>query len=188
MKKFTKTLVAAATLALVSGPALAVNGYYYDGNKASIKLSGGGCKTDRENNVDMEIMFHSGMGGHNTGYWQSSLFRFGNEIDGEGPLIISKTGRTAEDAPRRATMDVGGDEFYALFQVLEYYAMDECKDFDGMGWDYNQITRFDAAWSKNGEQVDVRLDAQTMYYNTNDREKNLKFRLRSGRLNLNNPM
>ena len=185
MKKFTKTLVAAATLALVSGPTLALADYY-DGGNASVRFSGNGCKTDRENNIDVEMRLTTF--GHNTGDWESSFFRFGEAADGEGPLIVSRPGRTSEDAPRKATMDLSEDHFYALADRIGLYAENECRDFGGFDSDYTQVTRFDASWAKNGDVVTVRMDAKSMYYNTNDRDRNLTVRINTGRMNLNNPM
>ena len=180
MNTFTKTLIAIATTALICGPASAQQ---YVGVKATSKLSGNGCKAETERNLDVLFYFELGTDGHNTGWWYADIFRFGMAIDGEGPLIISKTGRTYEDAPKRATMDLSGDNFYGLSEKMGDFA-EGCRDFQVFDPNYTQITRFDAAWSKNGEMVDVKLDATGMFTNSQKRMKKISYKFRTGKMEI----
>ena len=178
--KFTKTLIAIATTALICGPASAQQ---YSGGNAKSKLSGNGCKAETERNLDVLFYFDLGTDGHNTGWWYADIFRFGEAVDGEGPLIISKPGRTSDDAPKRATMDLTEDNFYGLSDKMGDFAED-CRNFVDFDIYYTQITRFDAAWSKNGEMVDVKLDAKSMFENDKGRMKNLSYRFRTGKMEI----
>ena len=180
MTKFTKTLVALATTALIAGPASAQQ---YGGNKANSKLSGNGCKAETERNLDVLFYFDLGTDGHNTGWWYADIFRFGEAVDGEGPLIISKPGRTSDDAPKRATMDLTEDNFYGLSDKMGDFAED-CRNFEFFDHFYTQITRFDAAWSKNGEMVDVKLDATGMFTNSQKRMKKISYKFRTGKMEI----
>lgn len=178
MNKFTKSMAAIAVSAMVAGPASAVE---YSTSKATADFSGSGCKSDKGKDLQVFMDFLFGVGAPNTGQWFSQFFDFGDEIDGTGPFIISKTGKTADKAPKEATMDLGKDEFNAMEVEMADYAgdTDNCKKssgFDAYNFD-TQITKFTAKWSKNGDKVSVKMKAEGTYEDTKGKDKKVQLQV-----------
>jgi hypothetical protein len=179
MNKFTKSMAAIAVSAMVAGPASAVE---YSTTKATADFSGSGCKSDKGKDLQVFMDFLFGTGAPNTGFWQSTFFSFGDVlVDGEGPFIISKTGKTDADAPKEATMDLGGPEFDALEDEMAAYAEDtaNCKKSIGVeAYNFDtQITMFTAKWSKNGDKVSVKMKAEGTYEDTKGKDKKAQLKV-----------
>jgi len=195
MNKFTKSMAAIAVSALIAGPAAALEfDAFYEGEKASVKLSGDGCDKDETKNLDIAMEFVNGFNfdfaeglfntGPYTGFWDSALFSFGEEVDGEGTFIISKPGKTSLDAPKEAAMDVSEDVWTALEAILGDYGFDNCKKFDIFLAEVTTIKKFNTKWSKDGDVAEVKLEVESKYETTDDKEKKVKLALKSGKMDL----
>ena len=198
MNKFTKSMTAIAVSALVAGPAAALEfDATYAGEKGQIKFSGNGCDTDKLKNVDVVMSFINGFGwdfgdfveigfesGPDTGYWESSFFSFGEEVEGLGMFIISKPGKTSLDAPKEAVNDISDEIADVLELVLGDYALFNCKNVDLVGIEPTTIKKFDTKWSKDGEKVDVKFEANTKYLDDKGKEKKVQLSVKTGKMDL----
>jgi hypothetical protein len=162
MDKFTKYMAAIAVSALVAGP---VSAETYSTTKASSALSGKGCKADKTKDLQLTIDFNSlGVAGPSTGVWQSTFFDFGTVVNADGTFIVSTPGKTIDDAPKQATMDLSNDMYNNMQTALANFAA-TCKNAAGYNGDA-QIIKFDAKWSKNGDKVSVKMQGQGTYNDT----------------------
>ncbi len=198
MNKFTKSMTAIAVSALIAGPAAAVDfDVTWSGSKAKVSFKAADCKSASENNLDMTInMFGDGFivdpvdldfdAGGNTGLWESTLFSFGYSFDDEGLFIISQTGKTKADAPKKATMDVSDESHLDLIGAIDDYLTNsgQCKagKIVELFPSTCQITKGDAQWSKKGEKLEVRMDMQCEYDNDKGKRKNVTLNISSGKM------
>ena len=196
MKKFTKSMTAIAVSALVAGPAAAVDfDVYYVGDKAEVKLSAGGCKSEKEKNLAVGIyMFGDAFGidplglafdaGRNTGLWEADT-DFGGVVDAEGLFVISKPGKTVFDAPKQATADVSDSTYWNMVGAVDdYLTFGDCKDIQELFGSECQVTKNDVKWSKDGEKVSWKTDMKCPYVTTKDKEKTATLSFKSNNMDL----
>ena len=180
MSKFTKTLVAAAISGLVSTSAMAadygcVNGVYATAQGKQAKLDINGSKCDKfKLEADMTLFVSCDFNaGANTGTWESTVFDFGLEGNGEGPYIASKPGKTL-------VMDQSGADLEDFEDFMDDYVFDNCSP-DTFGYNYDTVLKkFEAKTSKNGEKVKVRWDSEGTWYDFDkDKDRKVKTKLRA---------
>jgi len=187
MSKLTKTLVAAAVSGLVSTSAIAatdgcVDGYYATDTGKTYKLTVTGNKCDKYvSQAQMALTLSCGGegSGANSGDWESTVFDFGDEGNGDGPYIASKPGRTL-------VMDQDGDGVDSFEELMDDYVLGFIPDNEGCSPDtlgYNDDTllkKFEGKASKNGEKVKVRWDSEGTYDDLDkDKERKVKAKLRA---------
>jgi hypothetical protein len=195
MNIFAKSMTAIAISALVAGPAAAVEfDLNWVGTDGSIKLSGDNCSVDKDKNltVDME-MFGDGFtvdpigldfdAGPNTGLFDAFVegVELG-EFDGEGTFVIEKRGKTADDFPLRATLGVSSDLFLNVIEELEDYAEFACNEVVEVDFIGCQQTKGHADWSKDGEQLQVKVQIVCKYLDDGGKVKKVQARVVSGKL------
>jgi hypothetical protein len=199
---FSKSMAAIAVAAMVGGPAAAQEEGEFDvfwaGSRARANLSGSGCKADNRNNLDMLVEMSNAsvtmdpdaadfLTGPNTGIWDSSIFLFGEEVDGEGTFVISKNGNTVLDAPKKAAMGPSDNFFLALVNIMAEYAALECSKLVAFDGDLCTVTRGDASWGRQGERLTMRMDMRCPYLDSNGRDKTVQLKINSGPLEFFNP-
>ncbi len=197
MNKFTKSMTAFAVSALIAGPAAAVEfDVFYSGSKAKVSYKAADCKSANEKNLDMTVdMFGDGFivdpddldfdAGDNTGLWEVTVFSFAESLDGEGLFIISQTGKTKDDAPIKATMDVSQETHGELINAIDgYLNSGVCKDGKVVELFPSscQITKGDAKWGKKGETLTVKMDMQCQYENDKGKDKSVTLKILSGKM------
>ena len=179
MSKFTKTLVAAAISGLVSTSAMAadygcVNGVYATAQGKQAKLDVNGSKCDKlKVEVDMTLFVGCDFNaGANTGTWQSTVFDFGLEGNGEGPYIASKPGKTL-------VMDQSGNDLFDFENFMDDYVANNCENEDGYNYD-TELKKFEAKVSKNGDKVKVRWDSEGTWDELDtEKDRKVKTKLRA---------
>ena len=178
MSKFTKTLVAATISGLVSTSALAVDngcafGVYQtaQGKQAKLQISGQKCDKFKAD-LDMTLFVECDGGGANTGYWQSSVFDFGLEGNGEGPYIASKPGKTL-------VMDVSDISNFEF--TMDDYVFENCSKGNEEGYNFDTVLKkFEAKISKNGDKVKVQWDSEGTYLDgVKDKDRKVKTKLKA---------
>ena len=195
MSKFSQSMAAIAVAALVAGPAAAQLEFdvTWAGSRARANLSGSGCSADNRNNLDMIVEMANApvevpdfVTGPNTGIWDSSIFLFGEEVDGEGTFVISKNGNTVLDAPKKAAMGPSDNFFLALVSVVGEYAVESCSKLVAFDGDLCTVTRGEAMWTRKGERLNVKMDMMCQYLHENNKLKNVQLIINSGVLEVVN--
>jgi hypothetical protein len=189
---FAKSMTAIAISAFVAGPAAAVEfeGTWI-GEDGSVKLSGDNCSVDKDKNlfVDME-MYGDGFlidedfdSGPNTGIFDMAVegLELG-EFDGEGTFVIEKRGKDVTEAPLRATLGVSSDFFANVIDELFEYGVISCKNFEAQEPFGCQQTKGHADWSKDGEQLQVKVQVVCKFIDNNEKVKKVQARVVSGKL------
>ena len=134
--------------------------------------------------VTMDPEFFDWVTGPNTGVWDSSIFLFGEEADGEGTFVISKNGNTVLDAPKKAAMGPSDNFFLALVSVVAEYAAEECSKLVFFDGDLCTVTRGEASWGRQGERLTVKMDMRCQYVDDRERLRTVQLRINSGPLDI----
>ena len=178
MSKFTKTLVAAAIAGFASTSVTAgcVNGFYATAQGKQAKLDINASKCDKfKLETDMTLFLSCTGEGSNTGEWDSTVFDFGLEGNGEGPYIASKPDRTL-------VMDQSGGDFQDFEDFMDDYVFENCSPDNG-GYNYDTVLKkFEAKVSKNGDKVKVQWDSEGTYTDfdgNKDKDRKIKTKLKA---------
>ena len=176
MSKFTKTLVAAAIAGFVSTSVTAgcIDGNFAtpQGKQAKLKITGQKCdKSQLE--LDMELFLECS-GGSNSGTWESTIFDFGLEGNGQGLYIASKP-------EKKLTMDQNAAGYDDFQDYLADYVFENCSKGNPDEFNYDTtLEKFEAKVSKNGEKVQVQWKSTSTYLDgSKDKDRKVKSKLKA---------
>jgi hypothetical protein len=187
MSKLNKTLIAAAISGLLAVPAAhAVDTTVYGKSASgSVKITGNNCKNLSENKLDSTLYvsgdiggfgFEGGFeGGSNTGFYEFSMFLFGDSIDGVGPLIASNKGRTLNQDTTQDGYDDLEDALYDY--IFGNLGNDGCKDPYEWNYGSTMINKYETKLSNNGSKAKLQMDAEGTYEDNDGKDRKVKIKV-----------
>lgn len=191
MRRFTRTMIAAALAVVVAGSAAAEVKTLgvFTGSKTSVKITPAGCPNDSEKNVsttigfgEMDFLVGEGVdqfrgGLPFAGCWSMSGFSLGEEATLAGIYIERKVGQDL-------TMALTAHSFYdQIVDEINEYLLSESKcDYSLLGGDIDPldfiVKKGNGKLSKNGDRVKVNIQVDGEYTNDSGKTKNVKAKIR----------
>ena len=193
VSKFNRALIAVAIAGLLEVPTVhAVDeSSYVASSGGSLQISGQRCKSLKLDDISSALSTGGGLegDGRNTGDFTFQMFLIGDDIDDDGPLIASDSGRTL----RQDSNDAGYDELEAFLDdfingnipLIGGGFNDGCDAPVQFNFGSLMINRYETRFVNNQNTAKLRMDAEGTYEDANGRDRKLKLKIRA-RMNILN--